>query len=407
MLHKASGRKKLILAGIGLLLLVAGVGAAMVLRGGSGAAATPGAPVTQGPTSGAPAGPGETAPALGAVATADVTDPNGKAPVPVHVVAISTGTVSSYITATANLVAENEVKVLAEAEGRVERLAVEEGDAVTRGQVMAELVRDDAVMALEKARLRASNAVQAFERGQAAVAQDLLSRQEFDKLTMENQIAAQELAEARWKLAKTSIAAPFTGRVTKRQTQPGQHVRPGDEMFVVTDFDPLIAAIHLPEKDVLGLRERERVRITMKASESTPFDGRVRQISPVVDIATGTVKVTVEATAPPAHVRPGTFVTVEIVRETRPSVLVLPREAVIRELQDAYVFVADAGVAKRRAVTLGLEESGRIEALSGVKAGDQVIVAGQGGLKDGTVIKVLPETQASALPVTLQRRARG
>ena len=131
------------------------------------------------------------------------------------------------------------------------------------------------------------------------------------------------------------------------------------------------------------------------------------QEGPGLDIATGTVKVTVEATAPPAHVRPGTFVTVEIVRETRPRVLVLPREAVIRELQDAYVFVADAGVAKRRAVTLGLEEAGRIEALSGVQAGDQVIVAGQGGLKDGTVIKVLPETQASALPAAPPRRARG
>jgi len=400
MTQKPSRRKALYLTGLALLVILAGIGIAVVVRGGPAT----GTPASEAP---APDGTGTTPPAPSTVATAEVADPNGKAPVPVHVVAIATGSVSSYIMATANLVAENEVKVLAEAEGRLATLAVEEGDAVTRGQVLAELVRDDAVIALEKARLRATNAVLAYERGEAAVKQDLLSRQEFDKLKMENEIAAQELAEARWRLEKTSIVAPFTGRVTKRQTQPGQHVRLGNELFTVTDFDPLIASIHLPEKDVLGLRAGERVRITMKASEETPFDGRIRQISPVVDVATGTVKVTVEATRPPAHVRPGTFVTVEIVRETRPSVLVVPREAVIRELQDAYVFVAQEGVARRRAVTLGLEEAGRIEALSGVKAGDEVIVAGQGGLKDGVAIKVLPVAQASGLLDASERRGRG
>ena len=65
----------------------------------------------------------------------------------------------------------------------------------------------------------------------------------------------------------------------------------------------------------------------------------------------------------------------------------LPREAVVRELQKAYVFVADAGVATKRQVTLGLEENGHVEVTSGIKAGEEVIVAGQGGLKDGTAVE--------------------
>jgi multidrug efflux pump subunit AcrA (membrane-fusion protein) len=84
------------------------------------------------------------------------------------------------------------------------------------------------------------------------------------------------------------------------------------------------------------------------------------------------------------------------VSDTRHAATVLPREAVLRELQASHVFVAEKGVAKKRAVTLGIEEGDRVEVLGGVKAGEQVIVAGQGGLKDGSPIKVLPASVAVA-----------
>jgi len=339
-------------------------------------------------------------------------DENGKngeekAPVPVSVAAIATGPVSSYISATANLVAESEVKVLAEAEGRVAELHVEEGSRIGKGQVLAQLVREDAEIALKKTQVRLENARINFERAQQEVADHLISQEQFDKDHLDLQIAQQELAEAQWRLAKTTIRAPFGGRVTERFMKLGQHVRPGDQLFTVSDFDPLIAKIFLPEKDVYWLKEGREVRITLKANEQTRFSGRIRQISPVVDTATGTVKLTIEAKEPPAEVRPGAFVTIDIVRTTHPQAILLPREAVIRELQDAYVFVAAGGVAEKRTVALGLEEGGRFEALSGVKAGEQVIVAGQGGLRQGSPIKVIPSPEASDLGAAADHPARG
>ncbi len=312
-----------------------------------------------------------------------------KTPIPVEVAAVSEGSVSAYISSTANLVAENEVKVLSEVEGRVLTLRVEEGNWVKKGQVLATLVRDDEEIAFKKAQLKETNARAAYDRAKELVDRELISREEFDKLTIDFEIAGQELAEAEWALKKTTIVAPFSGRVTARMTQLGQHVRPGDELFQVTDFDPLIARIYLPERDVLGLEEGRSVQIRLDASDEVAFAGRIRQISPVVDTSTGTVKVTVEATEPPKQVRPGSFVSVNIVRETRSEALLLPREAVLRELQKAHVFVADGEVAEKRSVTLGLEEGDLIEVTSGVEAGDQVIVAGQGGLKDGSAVKIL------------------
>ena len=98
---------------------------------------------------------------------------------------------------------------------------------------------------------------------------------------------------------------------------PGQHVRIGDELFRIADFDPLIAKLYLPEKDVITLTEGRSVRLTLAADSSVQFAGTIRQISPVVDTSTGTVKVTVEADDPPSMVRPGAFVSVAIVRQQK------------------------------------------------------------------------------------------
>jgi membrane fusion protein (multidrug efflux system) len=330
-----------------------------------------------------------TEPATEQPATAPENEGEDIAPIPVEVTGIELGPVASYITATANLVPEDEVKVLAEAEGRLVRLEVEEGDSVTRGEVLAVIDRDEAEIALNKAALRAANARIAFERAEGTLDQGLISREQFDRLTMEYEVARQEVAEAEWRLQRTVICAPFTGRVTERFVTPGQHLRPGDELFTVADFDPLIARIFLPEKDVLTLEEGRVVRISLAADSSLEFVGRIRQISPVVDTTTGTVKVTVEASNPPAQARPGAFVSIGIVRERREAAVLLPRKSVIRELRSAHVFITDGATAEKRSVSLGLEEGDIVEALGGVEAGEQVIVAGQGGLKHGAKVKVL------------------
>lgn len=318
-----------------------------------------------------------------------------KAPIPVETAIVGTGPVASYLAATANLLAEGEVEVLAEVEGRVTRILAAEGDWVAKGDLLAVLDRGDAEIALEKARVREENAVAVHRRGLDLAAEELISREDLDKREMEARLARQEHAEAAWNLAKTEVRSPIAGRVSLRSAQPGQHLRPGDELFQITDFDPLIAYVYLPEKDVLALSPGRQVDLALDAAPNVAFHGRVRQISPVVDPATGTVKVTIEAIRPPSQVRPGSFVTVKIVRQRRPDAVVLPKEAVIRELQQAHVFVArrdgEELTAARRAVTLGLEEGARVEVVSGLEPGEELIVAGQGALKDGAAIRVLDD----------------
>ncbi len=287
--------------------------------------------------------------------------------------------------------AENEVQVLAETEGRVASLNVEEGTRVATGAVLATLAPEDAEIAVRKAQVRQKNAQTEYDRIKRLADQNLISRGDLDKNSMDLEVANQELAEAKWRRAKTVIRAPFSGIVSHREVTIGKHVRPGDSLFTVTDLDPLIAEIYLPEKDAMVLNPGRAARITLKADEKVKFEGRIRQISPVVDVKTGTVKVTVEASHRPVQVRPGAFVQIDIVRDTRPGAVIVPKESVVRELQKAHVFIAKGDKAEKRAVTLGLEEDDRVEALTGVKPGEKIIVAGQGGLKDGSSIRVLEQ----------------
>ena len=318
-----------------------------------------------------------------------------KDPPVVSTEAVAVGTISAFTAATANLVAEDEVMVLAEAEGKVVRLLVEEGDFVAKGGTLCQIDPKDAALAVQKADLALRNAQITLDRSQRMAAERLISPQDLDKVRFDRDLAAQGLAEARHQLGKTTVTAPFAGRVTVRKVQAGQNVKPGEELFTFADFDPLIARIFLPEREVLGLRPGHEVRLALRASEATRFRGRIRQISPVVDTASGTVKITVEALEAPPGVRPGAFVSVEVLRETRDDALLVPRPAIVRELQEAYVFVADGKVARKRLVEIGLEEADRVEVLEGLKAGEPVITAGQGGLKDESPITVAPAPKKS------------
>lgn len=380
----AADRRRFVVptAVVGILVVAIAV-AAFVMRGGDGGGDGKGKGGAQ-----------MAAAAAGAGAGSEAGEDKKKAPVPVNVEPASVAEISSYISATANLIAEQQVDLVAETEGRVTSLSVEEGDFVRQGAVLATLNRDDAQIALNKAKVRAANAKAAFDRATDLHDRGLLSRSDFDVRQLEKRVADEELAEAQYRISKATIRAPFSGRVTSREIVPGKHVRPGEKLFTIVDTDPLIAKIYLPERDVVGLRQNQNVRMSLRAAEGVVFTGTIRQISPVVDVATGTVKLTIEAQRTPEAVRPGAFVAIDITREKRDGVIVVPRGAVIRELAEAHVFVVENDVAHRRTVRVGLEEAGRVEAISGLAAGDRVVTAGQGALRDGTPVKVIADAPA-------------
>lgn len=309
-------------------------------------------------------------------------------PVPVDVAQPATGSVAAALSASTTLESEQQADVLSKTDGLVRSVHVEEGASVARGQLLAELDDDERRLALGQARLKRDAARVELDRQTRARQEGLNPQQDFDRAKSAFDLAEADVASAELALTYTKIVAPFAGRVVERAVVQGRHVKPGEKLFTVASLRPLVAKVYLPEKDVVGLRIGQTADVVLEAAGGGKLTGRVVRIGPVVDVGTGTVKVTVEVSAPGEVARPGSFVNVAIVTDVHRDVMLVPKIAIVRDDASNCLFVANGDRAHRRKVTLGYSRDGQIEVSSGLGRGELVIVAGQGSLKDGARIEV-------------------
>ena len=173
----------------------------------------------------------------------------------------------------------------------------------------------------------------------------------------------------------------------------GNLVKLHEPVYRITSYDPLLAVLHVPERELAVLRKGLSVSMMLDAWPGTAFNGEVIRISPVVDPNTGTFRVTAEVKDNGRKLKPGLFGRVEVLYDMHEDVPVIPRSAVITEDESNHVFVVDAGNASRRAVQLGYEREGLVEVVTGLAAGEVVVTAGKGSLSDGTRVEVI-ETES-------------
>jgi membrane fusion protein (multidrug efflux system) len=161
-------------------------------------------------------------------------------------------------------------------------------------------------------------------------------------------------------------------------------------VYRVTSYDPLLAVLHVPERELSVLHKGLEVSMSLDAWPGESFTGKVTRISPVVDPSTGTFRVTAEITDHGDMLKPGLFGRVGILYDLHKDVPVIPRSAVITEDELSHVFVInDEGSAARRNIELGYEREGLIEVLVGLAQGETVVTAGKGSLSDGTQVEVV------------------
>ncbi len=309
--------------------------------------------------------------------------------VPVEVSEILVKDISSFLTSTTNIEAEHEATVLAEIDGRIVEIQKEEGNKVKKGDILAKLDDEEKKISLKKAKVKAENEETNYQRSKELYAQKLLSIEAFDEVKYQYELAKSELEEAEYNLSKTKIVAPFCGEVTVRHIKLGQNVKPTDSLFTITNRDLLVAYIYLPERDVLSLEAGQEVKISIPWDEATRYSGVIERISPIVDAQTGTVKITVYARNLPKLIKPGSFVSINIVKDIHKDAILIPKKSIIKDFQENFVFVVEGDIAKKVKVELGFEDNGYVEILSGLDLSQKVISVGQGGLKDGSKVKIV------------------
>lgn len=320
-------------------------------------------------------------------------DKDGKtaaeAAIPVEVATPERGEMLAMYTGTATLEAEADAEVIAKVGGEVRRIYVEEGDRVAAGQVLASL--DDRQLKLQAAQTSAALAKSErdFKRQVELNEKGLVSAGAFEglKYDLDNQRAADDLA--RLNLSYSQIRAPFAGVVSGRHIKVGQEIAIGSKLFRVTNPMPLKASVFVPERELARLKPGQSASISVDALAGRVFPAVVKLVSPTVDSATATFKVTLEVNDPKGDLKPGMFSRVGIVFERRPDALTIPRVALLDTDGSENVFVVSAGKAVQRTIRTGLSNAGKVEVIEGLKGAEQVVIVGQTGLKDGNPVRVV------------------
>jgi membrane fusion protein (multidrug efflux system) len=321
-----------------------------------------------------------------------------EAAIPVEVAAPLRGEMLAMYSGTATLEAEADAEVIAKVGGEVRRILVEEGDRVQAGQILAQL--DDRQLRLQAAQTRAALAKSErdFNRQVELHDKGLVSAGAFEglKYDLDNQRAADDLA--RLNLSYSEIRAPFAGVVSARHIKMGQEIAVGAKIFRITDPTPLKASVFIPERELARLKPGQSATIAVDALAGRTFPAIVKLVSPTVDAATATFKVTLEVNDPKGDLKPGMFSRVGIVFERRSDTLTIPRVALLDTDGSSNVFVVNAGKAEQRAIKTGLSNAGKIEVTEGLTGTEQVVVVGQNGLKDGNPVRVVSLEQAAQNP---------
>ncbi len=290
-------------------------------------------------------------------------------------------------TFSADLEPQRRAVLAAEGSGVVEQLAVERGQAVSRGQVLAAVDTRALAQQLAEAEALARQSQAQFERAQALYQRRSITQQQMLDAVTSRDVAEARLASARLDLAKSRVRAPWSGRVAETRVEVGDYVTPGQPVVELVEVDTLKVVAPVPASDVPHLAVGRPVTIRVDALPGERFEGRIVRLGAELDARSRTLDVEAEIANPGGRLRPGMLATMEVPRRTLEGALLVPLEAVVDLGEERALFVADGGVARRRVVELGPVLGERVVVAAGLAPGERVIVEGEERVAEGQPVE--------------------
>jgi membrane fusion protein (multidrug efflux system) len=309
--------------------------------------------------------------------------------VPVEVQPLKRAEMVAVYSGTAPIEAHEEAIVVAKVGGEVRQIYVEEGDAVQPGQLLARLDGDRLRLTLAQTDANLRKLERDYKRTLELAEKGLVPKSTAENTKYDLDALRAAYDSAKLELNYTEIRAPIKGVVSMRNIKVGNTIMPNDPTFTVTDLDPLVAFVHVPEKEFRKIAPGQNAEVVVDALGAQRFIGTISRISPTVDPQTGTFRARVEVPDPSRRLKPGMFARVNIVYERRQDALQLPRSAILDADGGQSVFVVAGDKAEQRAIRTGLSNGGWIEVVAGLEGGEQIVTVGQAGLKTGTQVKVV------------------
>jgi RND family efflux transporter MFP subunit len=309
------------------------------------------------------------------------------------------------VNAVGRLTPNREVVVSAEVSGIVAHYDADVGSSVTRGALLAKIDSADYTLALQeaKANLLAARsnlpvAKRSFERAQRLLPEKVITPEHYDQAdaaykSAQAQVVQLEtiVAQARRRLEKTAIIAPFSGHVTRRLVETGQYIGFGDPVMQLADMGTMRVRIHVNELDYVHVDPQDPVTVTVEAFPGGTITGRVDKIGVQADSRTNTFEVEILVGNPDFLLKAGLTARVVIQTDSIADAIMIPQETVLFRENRKEVFILDADDrAVARTVTLGRMVGSAVRVLDGLTSGQRLVVAGAQYLKPGDRVVVAP-----------------
>ena len=309
--------------------------------------------------------------------------------VPVKTMAIKSELINKTISYTASLIPFEEIYLAPAAPGKIEKIYVEIGDRVSKGQVIATMDRTN----LESARINIANLKTNFERLEELKKTNTIADQQYDEVK-----AAYDAAKVSYQflLDNTELKAPFNGVISGKYFEDGEtfsgapNTRAGKAAIVtIVQINKLKALIGISASYYPQIKKGMKANISCDIYPNQTFEGEIYNIYPTIDDATKTFTVEVKINNPNLKLRPGMFTKIKLNLGEGKAILV-PTIALIKQTgtNDLYLFVNKNNIAVKQPVQTGRLFDDKTEILEGINEGDEIIVEGQNKLRNQTTIIV-------------------
>ena len=310
--------------------------------------------------------------------------------IPVKVQKLEKENIARTLDYTANLQADEQVYYAPAATGRIEKIYVEVGDRIKKGQLLVEMDRTN----LQQAEVQLKNLETEYNRAKMLNETQSISNQAYDAAVTQYEVAKSNVDFLK---ENTRMLAPFNGVVTGKYFENGE-VYTGaafggaskPSIIAIEKINPLKAYVNLSEQYFLSVKKGTKVELKSSLYPDRVFEGQVSIVYPTIDPASRTFTVEVKIPNDDEALRPGMYGTINFFIGNTETVVV-PAIAVLKlqGANDRYVFINKDGKAKRVSVTLGKRFEDKIELLSDeIQEGDELIVVGQGRVIDGSPITI-------------------
>jgi membrane fusion protein (multidrug efflux system) len=284
------------------------------------------------------------------------------------------------------------VVISSEVAGIVRHIHFDSGQTVNTDDLLVEF--DAEVDIAEAAALQAERqlAVTTRDRLQRIVSENLGSRADLDEAQAQVDSTRAQVAAKEATIRKKSIRAPFPGELGIRRINPGQYLAPGDPIIELVNLDPIYAEYTLPERYLGEISAGQEVIVTVAAWPGREFPGKISAISPNILQSSRSVQVRAMLDNPESLLHPGMFADVHTRLPQKAAVMTLPERAITYNPYGDSVFVVheEQGnkTVQRVQVVTGNVTDGRVEIVSGLEPGLEVVTDGHNKLRNGQVVSI-------------------